>query len=224
MKVLLLAAGRGERMRDLTLEKPKPLLYVRGKSLIEHQIERLVYYGYYDFVINVSYMANDIIAHLGYGEKWGCNIVYSHESRSPLETGGGIIQALPLLSDPFLVVNADIWTNYDFSQLKSFDLSEVLGCLVLVKNPSHNLGGDYSSGHHGRLSVSDRKDFTFSGISCLKKELFNKFEIGRFIKLSSIFECGIKKNQLVATLFNGYWVDVGTPERLLEIQNTNFSK
>ena len=221
MKVILLAAGRGIRMGGLTDKKPKPLLYIAGKSLIEYQIERLVTAGFKEFVINVSYRANDIVESLGFGEKWGVSIVYSHEGCLALETGGGIKQALPLLSDPFVVVNADIWTDYDYAKIMKINMKDDLGYLVLVENPQHNLSGDYRVELNGYVSiVGDGINYTFSGISCLRKELFDAYNLGYKIKLSNIFEVGIDQGKIFADIYIGEWLDIGTPQRLSELNDS----
>ena len=221
MKVILLAAGRGARMGGLTDKKPKPLLCIAGKSLIEYQIERLVNAGFKEFVINISYRANDIVANLGFGEKWGVSIVYSHEGDVALETGGGLKQALPLLSDTFLVVNADIWTDYDYSKIITMNMKDCLGYLVLVENPPHNLSGDYKIKLNGYVSILGcGANYTFSGISCLRKELFDGCNFGYKIKLSNIFEIGIDKGKIFADIYLGKWLDIGTPKRLSELNGS----
>jgi MurNAc alpha-1-phosphate uridylyltransferase len=242
MKVMLLAAGRGERMGELTANCPKPLLKVAGKSLIEHHIERLVAAGFSHVVVNVCYLADQIMAHLGDGSRWGIAIQYSQETEC-LETGGGIVRALNsrLLDDrPFLVINADVWTDYPLANLASvlsrFAEKGVDAHLVLVPNPDHNAAGDFCLNVSTRL-LSERlptKEFpshdqaacyTFAGISILHPGLFAPHsregregsqaygDSGRF-PLAPLLQQAMGLAQVTGELYQGEWVDVGTPERL----------
>ena len=165
MKAMILAAGRGERMRPLTDTMPKALLVPRGKPLIEYHIEALVRAGMRDIVINLAWLGEQIRSHVGQGEKYGANIVYSDEGHTALETGGGILKALPLLADgPFWVVNADVYTEYEFSSPRLAD--GVLAHLVMVPNPDHNARGDFAL-VDGRIVPGEMAAFTFSGLSII---------------------------------------------------------
>jgi MurNAc alpha-1-phosphate uridylyltransferase len=210
MRAMILSAGLGTRMRPLTEYKPKPLLEVGGKPLIVWHINRLKEAGFKDIIINVAYLGNMIIDYLGSGSKYGVNILYSDEQiEGGLETAGGIIKALPLLSDTFLVVNGDIWTDFNYNS--NFKLqNETLAHIILVDNPPHNLGGDFY------LDGTDRK-YTFSGIGYYSKKMFKDLEYGK-LKLAPILFRAVKDNRLTTEYYNGKWYDIGTPERL-EILN-----
>ena len=224
MRAIILAAGKGERMRPLTLVKPKPLLEVCGKSLIEHHIENLKHAGITDIVINVSWLAQQIMQKLGSGENYGVKIRYSYEGEEPLETGGGILKALPLLNEePFLVVNGDIKTDFPFEKLLNKDLNS-LAHLILVNNPPHNSSGDFSIGKDKTLEhISDSsKKFTFSGIGIYTPELFENLQAGTF-SITPILKQKMQHSEITGELYNGQWDDIGTVERLLEI-NSNCKK
>ncbi len=211
MKVMILAAGRGERMRPLTDHTPKPLLRVGGKPLIVHHIERLAAAGLCDLVINHAHLGEQIVAALGDGSRWGVSIHYSAESEA-LETGGGIFQALPLLGEtPFMVVNGDIWCDFDPQalQLGEGDLAS----LLLVENPGHNPDGDFGL-QAGRIS-NDRR-YTFSGIGIYSPELFADCEAGRF-PLAPLLREAVEQGRVSGLMHRGEWLDVGTPERLAEL-------
>lgn len=235
MKAMILAAGRGERMRPLTDHLPKPLLTVAGKPLIVHHIERLAAIGISDIVINIAYLGEKIRQALGDGSQWKVNIHYSVESE-PLETAGALLHALPLLGDePFLLVNGDVWTDIDFAALRHIELSTAMACLVLVNNPEHNTGGDFclassaelslssSSSLHqvllketgAALSNSQKETYTFSGIACIHPDLLKTYPHKRRIfPLKEVLVSAIEKQQLMAFVYHGQWCDVGTPERL----------
>lgn len=218
MKAMILAAGEGRRMRPLTLETPKPLLPVRGTSLIVHHIQRLKNAGVTDLVINIAYLGEKIRAALGDGARFGVRIHYSAEPE-PLETAGALLHALPLLGDsPFLLVNGDVWTDYPFASLAQRGLNH-LGHLVLVPNPSHKLLGDFSIGNNGLLQELDGDtSYTFSGISLLSPRLISTYPQQRpKFPLREILGWAIQRGQLTAELFEGVWCDVGTPERLAEL-------
>jgi N-acetyl-alpha-D-muramate 1-phosphate uridylyltransferase len=207
---MILAAGRGTRMQALTASTPKPLLRLDGESLIERHLRRLVAAGIGDVVINVSYRGSQIRAVLGDGSRYGVRIRYSQEPEDPLETAGGIVNALPMLGDaPFLVVNADVVTDLDFNALETADGA---GTLVLVPNPPHHPDGDYGLDERSTLTRTDPK-YTFAGISLLSPELFADLEPGRR-PLSQIFDAGIDAGLLRGVVHTGFWLDVGTPERL----------
>lgn len=214
MKAMILAAGKGERMRPLTLHTPKPLLKVAGKSLIGYQIERLAAAGFRDLVINHAWLGGQIEAELGDGSQYGVKISYSAESE-PLETGGGILQALPLLGEqPFVVVNADIWSNYDYGLLRK-PLAG-LAHLVMVENPAHNEAGDFAL-HAGEISQNGVDKKTYSGIAVLSPRLFQGCTPGAF-KLAPLLREAMQNRLVSGELFAGHWIDVGTPERLRQAE------
>lgn len=219
MKAMILAAGRGMRMGDLTANTPKPLLKVKGKALIVHQIEKLVQAGIDDLVINHAYLGKQIEQALGDGRKFGATIRYSPEPEGGLETGGGIFNALPLLGNaPFLVLNADIYYTGDYAEQAQYRLTqaEQLGHLWLVDNPEHNVQGDFYL-HAGTLSLQMGQAMTFSGISVLSPELFAQAKAGVF-RLAPLFKEAISKQQLSASVLAGRWLDVGTKARLEQAQ------
>jgi MurNAc alpha-1-phosphate uridylyltransferase len=213
MKAMILAAGRGERMRPLTDVTPKPLLEVGGKALIVHQIERLARCGFTEIVVNVAHMGGQIMEALGDGSAWGVSIAYSDErEEGALESAGGIVKALPLLGgDPLLVVNADVWCDYDFKP--ALDLKGAPAHLLLVSNPEHNPQGDFGL-ERGRLT-NDRR-YTFAGIGYYAPELFEGVPCGR-AALAPLLRSAIETGRVSGELYEGEWVDVGTPERLQQL-------
>lgn len=216
MKAMILAAGFGKRMRPLTDHCPKPLLKVNDKALIEYHIEELAAAGFNELVINHAYLGEQIEHYLGDGSRYGVNINYSPETE-PLETAGGIAKALPLLGDePFLVVNGDVWIDYDFKQLILNDVK--LGHLVLVSNPEHNPTGDFVLAANSiAMKTANETAFTFAGLSVLHPQLFKNAEgkdLSGKIKLLDVLLPAIQDGLISGELFNGDWVDVGTPERL----------
>ena len=215
MKAMILAAGLGSRMRPLTDHAPKPMLKVAEKPLIEHQINRLVNAGITDIVINTAYLAEQIESYLGNGAKFGCAIKYSREEKA-LETGGGIFKALPLLGgSPFLVVNGDVWHELDYKNLVN---KEIFGLahLVLVDNPSFNRAGDFYLKEGHANTEQEGEALTFSGISILNPKLFEECAEGAF-KLAPLLIKGMSAQQITAEKYQGYWLDVGTPQRLNEL-------
>jgi len=213
---MILAAGRGTRMRELTDHCPKPLLEVAGKSLIEYHIQALAKAGIQHIVINTAYLGHMLEAALGDGSRWGVNIQYSHEQELGLETAGGIINALPLLGEePFIVVNGDVWSDYDFAQLKLGD--EHLAKLVLVNNPEHNPKGDFAIDADKLLSMFSLPRYTFSGISIYHPDFFEGLPNG-FLALREPLRQGIQKGCISAEYYSGDWQDIGTPERLAELE------
>lgn len=217
MKAMLLAAGRGERMRPLTLDCPKPLLRVRGRALIDYHIAALVAAGVRDLVINVSWLAERVVAHCGDGTSHGACIAYSHEAQ-PLETAGGIVQALPLLGDaPFLLVNADIFCDYPFADLAARvrDIPPRGARLVLVPNPAHNVGGDFSL-RDGRVLPAGARTLTYAGIGLYTPGFFAGCAPGKR-PLRPLLEQAIAERRLHGEHYRGAWTDVGTPERLHRI-------
>jgi N-acetyl-alpha-D-muramate 1-phosphate uridylyltransferase len=220
MKAMILAAGKGERMLPLTANKPKPLLEVDGKSLIQHQIEKLAANGFEEIVINYSYLGEMIEQALGTGNELGVNIQYSPEAE-PLETAGGIIQALPLLgNEPFVLVNGDIWTDYSFKELPVLKGDDCLAHLVMVANADHHPEGDYVLGNNGLLSFPDASQtpcFTYSGISAFHPDFFTGLGEGRR-SLPSLFVPAMHAKKISGEYYQGEWIDVGTPERLQSLQ------
>ncbi len=211
MKCMILAAGSGTRMRPLTDRTPKPLLKVGGIPLIVWHIERLAHDGYTDIVINIAHLGYQIPEALGDGSEWGVNITYSDEQEEGgLETAGGIIKALPLLGDQaFLVLNGDIWTDYDFQDHRK--LAEgILAHLVLVPNPEHNPEGDFALDGN---RVIDNRQYTFSGIGYYSPKLFDGVPYGKSA-LAPLLRAAIKEGKITGELYEGEWLDIGTPERL----------
>jgi len=209
MKAMVLAAGRGERMGDLTVVRPKPLLDVAGVPLIEHHVRRLAASGVAEIVINLSYRGTQIRERLGDGGRFGLSIAYSEEGEPALETGGGIVQALPLLgSEPFLLVNSDIYTEFDFATL----IARPELALVLVPNPPHNPKGDFGIDAAGRVSAAAPL-WTYAGIAVFSSRMFAGLAPGRRA-LKPLLDAAIGRRELAAVKFDGVWLDVGTPERL----------
>jgi MurNAc alpha-1-phosphate uridylyltransferase len=213
MNAMILAAGRGERMRPLTDHLPKPLLSVGGRPLIEHQVRALAAAGFTRLVINHAYRGEQIEAVLGEGARWGVRIVYSPEAPA-LETGGGIFNALPLLGPgPFAVVNADLWTNLDYRLLRRPPAR--LAQLVLVDNPDYHPEGDFAL-VEGLARNRGQPRYTFSGIGVYRPELFQGCRPGAF-PLAPLLRAACDRGQVGATHHPGLWMDVGTPERLRQI-------
>lgn len=211
---MILAAGRGERMRPLTDKIPKPLLTVAGKPLIVWQIERLARAGVRDLVINHAHLGQQIEQRLGDGSHWGLRIRYSAEGRA-LETGGGIFRALPMLGDaPFLVVNADIWTDVDVARLELADAD--LASLVMVDNPPQHAGGDFCL-DHGRLYAEAEPRLTFSGVGVYRAALFAACRPGAF-PLAPLLRDAMHHGRVSGVHHRGEWVDVGTQQRLAELE------
>ena len=211
MKAMVMAAGRGERMRPITDKLPKPLVPVAGKPLIVYHLERLAAAGVRDVVVNLSWLGDQIRAALGDGREYRLSISYSQEPAQPLETGGGIFKALPLLGPgPFLVVNGDTWSDIDYSHLALEDGAD--GRIVLVPNPTHNLRGDF--GIDGDFVVDRETDrFTYSGVGVYRPEFFDGCSSGRFPMLP-LLKRAIAARVLRGEVHRGEWCDVGTPERL----------
>ena len=221
MKAMVLAAGRGERMGELTDDRPKPLLSLGAETLIERQLRLLRRAGIRDIVINLSHHGGLIVELLGDGRRYGVEIVYSDEGEPPLETAGGIVRALPLLGDAaFLVVNSDVVTDFDYAQLirmAESGLDDMLGLLILVPNPQHHPRGDFGIDAQGLACDADPR-LTFSGISVLRPELFAASSDTR-APLRPVFDSAIAQRRLGALRYDGIWIDVGTPERLAEARN-----
>jgi MurNAc alpha-1-phosphate uridylyltransferase len=213
---MILAAGRGERMRPLTDHTPKPLLPVAGKPLIVWHIERLAAAGIRDLVINHAHLGQMIERALGDGAAWGVRIRYSAEGEGrALETGGGIYHALPMLGErPFLVVNGDVWSDIDLAglELAERDLAQ----LVMVDNPPHHPAGDFHLAD-GRLHAEGEPRLTFSGIGVYRRELFADCQAGAF-PLAPLLRAAMHSGRVGGEHHTGQWIDVGTPERLAEIE------
>lgn len=226
MKAMILAAGLGTRMRPLTDNCPKPLLPVAGKPLIVHHIEKLVALGITEIIINHAYLGHMIEAELGDGSQFGCKIQYSEEAE-PLETAGGIFNALPLLTDQgkspqaFLLVNGDVWLDWDAICVPQ-DITGLCH-LWLVENPRHNPQGDFVlSGQavYDKAEVADSSDkaLTFSGVSLIKPALFDGFKAGAF-PLAPLLRQAMARHKVSGEVLQGRWVDVGTPERLQQVED-----
>ena len=211
---MILAAGRGERMRPLTDHTPKPLLPVAGKPLIAHHLEALRAAGFSEIVINTGHLGQQLPAALGDGRAWGVHIAYSPEPPDALETGGGIFQALPLLGqEAFLVVNGDVWTDYPFARLPA--TVSGLAHLVLVDNPPHHPEGDFRLTGAGRVETAPTRRLTFSGLSVLSPELFAGCAPGRF-PLGPLLRRAMSADQVTGEHYGGLWRDIGTPQRLAD--------
>lgn len=210
MKAMILAAGRGERMRPLTDKTPKALLRVGGQCLIEYHLKALADAGITDIVINYAHLGEQFPKKLGEGDRYGVSISYSPEGETGLETGGGIFKALPLLGDSaFVVINGDIWTDYSFTSITE---PEGLAHLVMVNNPEHNPEGDFAL-QEKHVQAEGDNQYTFSGIGIYRPELFAGCEAGAF-KLAPLLKDAMQKQQVTGEHFTGQWIDVGTPERL----------
>lgn len=216
MKVMILAAGIGERMRPLTDHTPKPLLRVGGIPLIEHHLRRLAAAGLREVVINVSHLGRQILDYCGDGVRWGLAIAYSPEEE-PLETAGGIHRALPLLGDePFLVVNGDIWIDYDFRRLVACRLGPGTAAhLVMVGNPPQHPRGDFLLDAGGRVRELEQGAVgaTYSGVGVYDAAFFAGMQPGK-LRLRPLLDEAIRRGLLSGEFFAGDWEDVGTPERL----------
>ena len=215
MRAMILAAGLGTRMRPLTLHTPKPLLDVGGKPLIVWHIEALARAGVTEIVINTAWLGERLVEALGDGSQFGVEVFWSHEDE-PLETAGGIQKALPLLgSEPFLLVNGDVWTRFDFSTLTPKSLGDDLGHLVLVKNPQQHPNGDFSL-ENGRIKQTGFEKLTFAGISLLSPKLFESLPAGK-APLAPILRQAMDAGHISGECLQAHWVDVGTIERLNEL-------
>ena len=204
---MILAAGRGERMRPLTNTIPKPLLKVNGKELIVYHIEKLSHAGFKTIVINIAHLGYKIPEALGDGSRWGVELIYSDEQKSgALESAGGIIKALPYLGEKFLVVNGDVWSDYEFDV--GFDLGGKKAHLILVPNPEHNKQGDFEY---------NCEKYTFSGIGYYDAKLFDALACEK-LALAPILREAIAKDEVSFELHLGMWRDIGTPQRLEDIQ------
>ncbi len=220
LSAMLLAAGRGERLRPLTDRCPKPLIDVGGLPLIEHALDRLAAAGVSRCVVNLSWLGEQIRDHLSRHWRWDMQLHFSDESGGRLETGGGIFQALPLLGpEPFLLVNGDVWSDCPLEPLAALARNWPagrLGHLVLVDNPPHNPAGDFSLRADGMLD-RDRARLTYSGIAVLHPRLFAGCRPGAFPLLPCLLQA-IEANALSGEHYAGDWTDVGTPDRLQQLR------
>jgi MurNAc alpha-1-phosphate uridylyltransferase len=223
VRALIFAAGKGERMRPLTETTPKPLLGVGGKPLVEWHLEKLAALGVSDVVLNISWLADRFAPALGDGARWGLRLHYSHEGPEPLETGGGMLRALPLLGEaPFLAVNGDIWTDYDFARLPREPAG--VAHLVMVDNPSQHPRGDFHLDDRGQLHASGSPTLTFSGIGLYRPDILRDWqaqpgadgEPPRF-KLAPLLVAAMGRGAITGEHHRGRWTDVGTPQRLAEL-------
>jgi MurNAc alpha-1-phosphate uridylyltransferase len=212
-KAMILAAGRGERMRPLTDEVPKVLLEVRGKSLIAWSIEALARAGIRDIVINHAHLGHMIEAALGDGRRFGVAIHYSREAEA-LETAGGIAQALPLLGgEPFVVANGDLFCDFDFSALVGTALEQNLAHLLLVANPPHHPQGDFAL-TGTQVAEAGQPMLTFSGIGLYRPELFSSIRPGSKGQIAPLLRAAMARGLVSGEVHRGIWHDVGTPKRL----------
>ncbi len=214
MRAMILAAGRGERMRPLTDGVPKPLLEAGGHALIEYHLHALAAARVGQVVVNLSWLGEKVRASLGDGSRYGVRISFSEEGPVPLETGGGIARALPMLGgEAFLVVNGDVWTDQSFAALDAPPGS--LGHLLLVTNPAHHPQGDFALGADGRI-VRHGERLTYAGIGVLDPALFADSAPGRF-PLKPLLDRALEAGRLTGQRLEGNWTDVGTPARLAEL-------
>ncbi|WP_428825873.1 N-acetylmuramate alpha-1-phosphate uridylyltransferase MurU [Azonexus sp. IMCC34842] len=216
MKAFILAAGRGERMRPLTDHTPKPLLQAGGKPLIVWHLERLAAAGFREIVINHAHLGEQIEAALGDGSAWGLSIRYSPEPPGALETAGGIANALPLLGDaPFLVVNGDIYCDWDFT--RASQLINRPAHLLMVANPAHHSGGDFALDGERVVFAQGEQTLTYAGIAVFSPAFFADVPRGTVMKLRPLLDAAIAAGTLSGERHAGRWVDVGTPQRLAEL-------
>jgi MurNAc alpha-1-phosphate uridylyltransferase len=216
MRAMILAAGRGERLRPLTDTLPKPLVEVRGKPLIEHHIEALSTAGFREIVINQGHLGDLLRETIGDGGRWNITIHWSDEQPAALETGGGIHRALPLLgSTPFLVVNGDIWTDYPFTRLRAVKCD--WAHLVMIANPAHHPRGDFAL-QGARIRNEGEEKLTFSGIGVYHPRLFDACEPGKF-SVVPLLRAAMENHLVTGENYAGCWDDIGTLERLAAIES-----
>jgi MurNAc alpha-1-phosphate uridylyltransferase len=229
---LIFAAGLGERMRPLTDHTPKPLLPVGGKPLIVWHLEKLAAIDVHYVVINTSHLAEQFPEALGDGARWGLRIRYAYEGPTPLETGGGMLHALPLLGpEPFIVINGDVWTDADFGALPAEP--DGVAHLLMVSNPPHHSHGDFALDEQGKLHDEGDQRLTYSGIGVYRRELLNDWrEVAghqdsadekhpRF-KLAPLLRAAMQRGEISGSCHRGEWTDVGSPERLAAL-NVKYS-
>ena len=224
-QAMILAAGKGTRLRPLTLETPKPLVEVGGQPLIVWHIKALKAAGITDITINVSWLADKLMDTLGDGTQFGVTLHWSLEEEEPLETAGGIFQALQtgkLKDAPFILVNSDVWTTFDFTKLITYELSaDQRAYLLLIDNPEHNNGGDFAvnNGLASEQAIADADKYTFAGISVMSPRLVDGLVTGQPAALGPLLRQAMIKFQVTAEVITDNWVDVGTPERLAQIND-----
>ena len=224
-QAMILAAGKGTRLRPLTLETPKPLVVVGGQPLIVWHIKALQAAGITDITINTSWLADKLRAALGDGAQYGVKLHWSSEKNEPLETAGGIFHALQtgkLQDAPFILVNSDVWTTYDFAQLQDYTLGpDQLAHLLLIDNPQHNTGGDFAinNGLASEHPIAAADKYTFAGISVMSPRLLDGLVAGQPAALAPLLKQAMLKFQITAEVITDNWIDVGTPERLEQIND-----
>lgn len=208
---MILAAGRGERLRPLTDKTPKSLVEVGGRSLLERHLDHVKAAGIETVVINLGWLGDRIVERVGSGRRHGLEVIYSQEGDNILETGGGIFKALPMLGDgPFVVINADIFTDMPVPEVTLAD--DQLGHLVMVPSPEYRAGGDFDI-EEGLIRNSSEQSLTFSGVAIYRPQLFDGCEPGRF-PLAPLLRAAAADGRLSGSLYEGLWADIGTPERL----------
>ena len=211
MRAMILAAGRGERLRPLTDKLPKPLVPIAGKPLIEYHLEALAAAGFKEVVINQGHLGDQLPAALGDGRRWDIHIHWSDEQPDALETGGGIFKALPLLgASPFLVINGDVWSNFSFARLRAVKCD--WAHMIMVPNPDHNSDGDFSL-EGARITEHGHSMLTFSGIGVYHPRLFGSSKPGKF-SIVPLLRTAMNKHLVTGELFTGAWDDIGTQDRL----------
>ena len=222
-QAMILAAGKGTRLRPLTLETPKPLVEVGGQPLIVWHIKALQAAGITDITINASWLADKLMQTLGDGGQYGVTLHWSVEDDEPLETAGGIFNALQtgkLQDAPFILVSSDVWTTYDLSQLQDYTLGpDQLAHLLLIDNPEHNNGGDFAinNGLASEQPITDADKYTFAGISVISPKLVDGLVSGQPAPLAPLLKQAMLKFQITAEVIKDNWIDVGTPERLTQV-------
>lgn len=216
MRAMILAAGRGERLRPLTDHTPKPLVEVAGQTLISYHLQHLAQAGFREVVINIAHLGEKIKMAVGDGSQWGLQIHYSAEPENALDTGGGIRQALQWLGNtPFAVINADIFTDYPMARLRAVKCNHAH--VIMVANPAHHPQGDWGI-NVGRMDPDGEPRFTFSGISVYHPHFFESTDAGRFSVVPMLVDAARQKH-ITAELYRGIWHDIGTPERLQNLRN-----
>jgi len=211
MRAMILAAGRGERLRPLTDQLPKPLVPIAGKPLIEYHLSALAAAGFREVVINQGHLGSQLPEALHNGQRWGINIHWSDEQPEALETGGGIFKALPLLgSSPFLVINGDVWTDYPLARLRAVKCD--WAHLVMVPNPAHNPAGDFAL-EGARIREAGESRLTYSGIGVYHPRLFSSCEAGKF-SIVPLLRAAMTNHLVTGEKFTGAWDDIGTLQRL----------
>ncbi len=224
-QAMILAAGKGTRLRPLTLETPKPLVQVGAQPLIVWHIKALQAVGITDITINASWLANKLMTVLGDGSQYGVNLHWSLEENEPLETAGGIFKALEtgkLQDKPFILVNSDVWTTYDFAALVNYELgADQRAHLLLIDNPEHNDSGDFAINNSlaSEQPVAEADKYTFAGISVMSPRLFDGLVTGQPAPLAPLLKQAMLKFQITAEVIKDNWIDVGTPERLIQVNN-----